>query len=68
MGEGGSGMNRDTLDYVLVCVDNAMMELEYAKLEDIPNDIQREFIQAHTLLSHISTALEMKLEDEEEEL
>ena len=50
---------------ILDCVDNAIMELEYVKFEDIPDDLQEKFIQVHLLLSHISTALEMKLEEED---
>ena len=52
---------------ILDCVDNAIMELEYVKFEDIPDDLQEKFIQVHVLLSHISMALEMKLEEEEVE-
>ena len=52
---------------ILDCVDNAIKELEYAKFEDIPDDLQEKFIQVHVLLSHISMALEMKLEEEEAE-
>lgn len=47
---------------ILDCVDNSVMELECVKFEDIPDDLQEKFIQVHILLSHISTALEMKLE------
>ena len=53
---------KEILDYV----DKAIMELEYAKFEDIPDDLQEKFIQVHILLSHISMALEMKFENEEE--
>lgn len=45
----------------------ALMELENVKFEDIPDDLQKYFIQAHTLLLHISTLLKMRLEMEEEE-
>lgn len=55
-------MNKEILNYV----DNAIVELEYVKFEDIPDDLQEKFIQVHILLSHISIALEMKLEGEEE--
>ena len=54
---------KDIFDYV----DKAIMELEYVKFEDIPDDLQEKFIQVHILLSHISTALEMKLEMDEVE-
>lgn len=60
-------MNRETLYHVLDCVDNAIMELECVEFEDIPDDLQQEFIQTHTLLLHISMALEMKLEMDEVE-
>ena len=61
-------MNRDKLDYVLVCVDNATMELECVEIMDLPNDLQQDFIEAHALLSHIRTVLdlEMRLEMDED--
>ena len=61
---GGSGMNiKETLD----CVDTAWIELENVELMDLPDDLQQYFIQAHILLLHISTVLEMKLKEEEVE-
>lgn len=60
---GGSGMIKEILD----CVDSAMMELELVELMDMPDDLQQDFIQAHTLLLHIGTSLEMELDMEEDD-
>lgn len=51
---------------ILDCVDNGITELECVNFEDIPDDLQEKFIQVHVLMSHISIALEMKLENKEE--
>lgn len=46
---------------LLVCVDYAILELNCVEIEDFPDDLRQDFIQAHTLLSYISTVLDLEM-------
>lgn len=48
-------MNEDVLEHI----HDALQELENVYLEDIPLHLQDDFTQAHSLLMHLSVALDV---------
>lgn len=49
------------IEKILDCIDGAIMELEGVEIRDLPDNLQQDFIEAHALLSHISTVLDLEM-------